>query len=815
MTMKVDPITDLVVPLSEADPDDRAHIGGKASGLAELLRGGFNVPDGIVITVNAFAETESEGGLSVAAGAAVDRVLRLLGEGPFAVRSSAVAEDSAGASFAGQFETVLDVTGRGDVMNAVQACWESSRSERVATYGGDTAHPIAVIVQHLVAADSAGVAFSADPVTGDRDVTIVSAVRGLGEGLVSGEVTPDEWEVRGNTVTTRTEAVGALNDDQVRAVADLVDRATSHFGVPQDLEWAMRGDALYALQSRPITGLPDVDPVEPTIVTPEDGFWFYDGGHYPNPISPMAATFYHQAVARNATAAFAEFGALIDGLEIDVIGWRAYARVVPPMGKDGPPPPAWLLGLLTRVVPPLRAKVRKGRDAARDGIGDRYIERWWNTWRSDFQAELKRLTHVDPETLHDDELIDRFRLLIDLIDRGQNIHFKLFVPYLMTLFDLMEFCTNELDWSESRTTELFAGLSQWSTEPARQVQALADLARKTPAVSAVLDRQGSATFDDLRSADEEFAAALDEYLANFGIRATAYEVAEPTVGENPQALISQLRDGAAFDAEAVQSHLTETRSAARDEARHRLEHDTERTALFEELMRKIERVYPVREDNVFFSDNLPLGLIRLTALEIGRRLSDRAILDDVDHVFFLSVEEAIDALESSTDHRELVLERRQERAWVERHSPQASFGTEYPPPDLSRVPTESRRLMEALMWFISRDLATPVGDGLTGTAAAPGTYTGPVRVVRGDGDFSKIRQGDVLVAPITTPAWTVLFSRAGALVTDTGGLLSHAAIIAREYGIPAVVATGTATDRLEDGQIVTVDGTSGSISVSK
>jgi len=209
-----------------------------------------------------------------------------------------------------------------------------------------------------------------------------------------------------------------------------------------------------------------------------------------------------------------------------------------------------------------------------------------------------------------------------------------------------------------------------------------------------------------------------------------------------------------------------------------------------------------------------LGLVRLTAQEIGRRLDDRGVLDDEDHVFFLSVDEAIETLETGSDHRALVLERRQERAWVERHSPQASFGTEHPPPDMSKVPTESRRLMEALMWFISRDLATPVGDGLTGTAAASGTYSGPVCVVRGAADFSKIRQGDVLVAPITTPAWTVLFSRAGALVTDTGGLLSHAAVIAREYGIPAVVATGTATELLKDGQIVTVDGSAGSITVS-
>ncbi|GMQ84574.1 MAG: PEP/pyruvate-binding domain-containing protein [Acidimicrobiia bacterium] len=812
MTNDIETTTDVVIDLAEADPADVASIGGKAAGLAQLLRGGFDVPRGVVVPTGAVAGLlgENPAGLD----GVVDRVVEALGNGPFAVRSSAVGEDSLNGSFAGIFETKLRVTGRADLKDAIRAIASSRDSAIAAEYSGGEAGPMAVVVQELVDADTAGVAFAADPVTGERDRTIVSAVTGLGERLVSGEVTPDEWQVERGVVSLRTAGEGALSEDQVLEVAELADRVTSHFGdIPQDIEWAYAGGRLFALQSRPITGLPDVDPLQPTIDPPEPGFWSFDGGHYPRPISPMAASFYHPAIARHATAAFGEFGALVEGIEIAIVGWRPYVRVIPPMGKDGPPPPAWLLGLLTRLVPPLRKKVARGRRAAEENLGDRYAEQWWAEWRDQFRDELAILSAVDLSTLSDAELIERLRRLIDLNDRGQEVHFKLFVPYMLGVYDLMQFGSDVLGWSEAKTVQLMAGLSEWSTEPSRRLEALSALAYASPPVVELLDADEHVAIDDLGNADAGFGAALDEYMQLFGARATGYDVADPTIGESSDTLIQNLRNLRPGRASAPGQRLPD-RAELATEARTLLADRSDKLAQFEALFEKVEHVYPLREDNVFFTDNLPIGLIRLTALEMGARLVGRGLLDEHAHIVYLDVDEAIRAIEAGEDHRKHVLQRRREHAWAERHTPVPSFGTEYPPPDLTKVPRHTRRLMQALLWYIERDIAAPVGDGLTGTPVSPGSYTGPVRIVRGEADFTKVQAGDVLVAPVTTPAWTVLFAVAGALVTDTGGLLSHAAVVAREHGLPAVVATGSATSLLEDGQVVTVDGTGGRIEIS-
>ncbi len=818
MTHEIKTTTDIVIDLSVADPADVARIGGKAAGLAELIRGGFDVPRGVVVTAGGMNGRLVEN--SATLDSVVDRVVEALGNGPFAVRSSAVGEDSLDGSFAGIFETILGVTGRADLSDAIAACLSSRDSVRAAAYGGGEAGPMAVVVQELVDADTAGVAFAADPVTGERDRTIVSAVRGLGERLVSGDVTPDEWEVKNGVVSVRTEGERALTEDQVLEVADLTDRITSHFReIPQDIEWAYAGGQLRSLQSRPITGLPDVDPLEPTIDPPEDGFWSVDGGHYPRPVSPMAASFYHPGIARHASAAFGEFGALVEGIEVAIIGWRPYVRVIPPMGKDGPPPPAWLLGLLTRLVPPLRKKVARGRRAVEESLGDRYAEKWWAEWRDQFKDEIADLTAVDLESLSDADLIQRFRQLIDLNERGQDVHFKLFVPYMLAVYDLMQFGSEVLGWSETKTVQLMAGLSEWSTEPARRLENLSALAYASPAVVKLLDANKDVTIHELRNADAGFGTALDEYMRLFGARATGYDVADPTIGENSDALIQNLRN---LRPDRVSTPKRRQRGRGElpnrgeltAEARTFLADRTDDLAEFDALFETVVAVYALREDNVFFTDNLPVGLTRLTALEIGRRLVGRDLLDEHAHIVYLDVDEAIRSIEAGEDHRKQVLQRRREHAWVERHTPVPSFGTEYPPPDLSKVPRDTRRLMLALLWYLERDIAAPVGDGLTGTPASPGSYTGPVRIVRSEADFAKLQAGDVLVAPITTPAWTVLFAAAGALVTDTGGLLSHAAVVAREHGLPAVVATGSATALLEDGQLITVDGTSGQIEIS-
>jgi pyruvate,water dikinase len=246
---------------------------------------------------------------------------------------------------------------------------------------------------------------------------------------------------------------------------------------------------------------------------------------------------------------------------------------------------------------------------------------------------------------------------------------------------------------------------------------------------------------------------------------------------------------------------------------------------FLEVLSDAERVYPTREDNEFFTVSVPLALVRRAALEAGRRLVKRDVIAIEDDVFFLRVEEVIEALARPPQGDALarrIDERRAAFDAAERFAPPASYGVEPPLPPFWVLPKEAREAMEAVQFAREkifeletegeqRDVSDP--KMVHGRPAARGTYSGAVRVIMGEHEFDKIQSGDVLVCPITSPVWSVLFAKVGALVTDSGGILSHPAIIAREYGIPAVVATRTATSRLRDGQRVTVDGNAGFVRV--
>ena len=266
-------------PLRALRRGDAHRAGAKAANLGDLMHAGFLVPDGFVLTTDAFDRFLSANALDLdtTAGrvteapvppeieeAQLAAVVRL-GEGPLAVRSSGVAEDLSGASYAGLYETVLNVHGFEALVAAVRRCWASAFSDRVAAYGeaqggaarGGAAGRMAVLVQHMVPAEAAGVVFTANPITGDRSETIVSAVRGLGERLVSGEAIPDDWLVRGDQVVVRQAPELAIDASAVKAVADVARRVEAHFGAPQDIEWALAAGTVHVLQARPITALPD------------------------------------------------------------------------------------------------------------------------------------------------------------------------------------------------------------------------------------------------------------------------------------------------------------------------------------------------------------------------------------------------------------------------------------------------------------------------------------------------------------------------------------------------------------------------------
>lgn len=794
------------IELRSARSDPIEEVGHKAHSLAVLSAEGFPVPHGMILPGSWWHDVSEDTLRSELSG-----ILERL-EIPLAVRSSALAEDTEERSFAGLYETVLSVETLEDLVDAVRQVVASAGSERIEAYGDGSAE-IAVLIQEMVPATAAGVAFTADPITGDRDVTVVSSVSGLGDRLVSGEADPDEWEVRGETVTARRTPESSLTESEVREIASLASRAEHHFGHPQDIEWAFDGDSLYLLQSRPITGLPDVAPIKPDLSAPDDDFWMLDGGHYPSPMSPMGASFYLPALEAGASEAFHNWGLLLDGIENTTVGWRVYTKPVPLGGKSGPAPPWWLMGILARVVPPIRRQVRKAREAFETGRPDDVIRRWWEEWRPEFKEEISRLQSIDLAALDDGDLLQHLDDVLDFVTRGQRIHFELFPPYMVATAELVRFCESELGWTKTRATELLNGLSTMSSEPARRLRELAHTARSRPGTAAVLTKD-DVTLDELRSADEVFSRSLDEYLKDFGVRATAYDVLAPTVGEQEHLILSAIESEADYDPARVERDQTEAREQALREAHETLAEDHPKRARFEELVARIEQAYPVREDNIVFTDNAPVGLVRLTALEIGRRLSDRNLIDEPGHVLFLTIDEARESLRSGVARHDIVRTRRGEREWSLRNPPVPSFGEDPgPPPDMRAMPEGVKRLMDALGFFMEQDMSAEKGDGLSGTPASAGSYTGPARVILSEEQFHEVAPGDVLVCPITTPAWSVLFGRIGGLITDTGGLLSHSAIIAREHGIPAVVGTGSATWKIQSGEEITVNGTSGEIEI--
>ena len=782
-------------------------VGRKAHTLAVLASAGMPVPKGAVLA-SPWVESASDAELRATLTELWDRLTP-----PFAVRSSGVDEDTEEQSFAGLYETVLSIEDPEDLVSAVRKVAGSGESERVSSYSGESGG-VAVLIQEMVPADAAGVAFTADPVSGERDVIVVSSVSGLGERLVSGEADPDEWEVRGRHVQARRTPESSLEDVQVVMVADLASNIAAHFDAPQDIEWAIAGDRVFLLQSRPITGLPEVEPREPEMTPPEEGYWVLDGSHYPSPMSPMGASFYLPALESGASEAFRSWGLLVDRIENKAIGWRVYLRMVPAGGKEGgPTPPWWLMGILARIVPPIRRQAKKAEDAFETGRLDSVIERWWDEWRGEFKESITQLNSVRLEDLSDNRLLDHFDDTISLVERGERIHFELFPPYMVAVAELIQFCEAELGWQKTKATELLGGLSAMTTEPARRLREVADTARSRSATAQLLDHE-DITLKDLRAADDVFAEKLDDYIDEFGMRATAYDVISPTLGEQDHLILSEIRSEANYDPREVEERQRRDRETALTEARRALSGDHEKSERFNEMAAWVEKVYPVREDNIFFTDNAPLGLVRLAALEIGRRLHDRGLIDDPEHVFFLTVEEARDTLSEGTERHDVINRRRGEREWALRHAPPQSFGEDPgPPPDMRAMPSGVKRLMGAVMFFMEQDLDATAGDGMSGTPASAGTYTGPARVVLTEHDFDKVRAGDVLVCPITTPAWSILFGRIGGLVTDTGGLLSHSAIVAREHGIPAVVGAGSATTEIQDGQKVTVDGTTGQVEI--
>jgi pyruvate,water dikinase len=558
-----------VLPLTAAT--DHRRAGRKAATLARLAGRGLPVPPGVVITADVFAraaapgagqgvgqeadrgsdpgaDQEADPGLAVPAdvAGALLAAVRGWGDTPVAVRSSGVDEDSADASYAGLFTSVLDVRGDAALLDAVRTCWRSASDRRVTAYGGDGAPRMAVLVQPMVPATVAGVAFTADPVTGQRDRVVIDAVAGTGEKLVSGAVTPERWVVRDGHARHREPpdppaapagrpaaapagepTVPVLDEPRARRIADLAGRAAAELGGgPQDVEWALAGDRLVLLQARPITALP-VEPV-PIPVRVPPGHWTREGSHAPRPWLPFS-----RAVAELRNGALrrlaVEAGLLFDGVEFREIGGWNYVRVVPLGGRTAPRPPDLLAPVALRLSPAVRRRTRAAVAAVRADLPGRILADWSGGQRAEFAATIRRLRSLDLDPLPDPALAAHLAAALDLVVRGVEVHFRLHGALAVALGELAFTCRDLLGWDEARTLSLLVGTSTTSAEPARALAGVAALAG--PAVRGRLAE--GAPVDEVLAAEPGFAEAFAGHLARYGCRALSYELAEPSLEERP------------------------------------------------------------------------------------------------------------------------------------------------------------------------------------------------------------------------------------------------------------------------------------------
>lgn len=723
-------IANAIRRLGDVGLTDAAEVGGKAASLGELLALGVRVPDGLVMTAGAATLPAEDRGSLLRASVAE------LGDGRFAVRSSGISEDGAEHSFAGIYETVLDVL-PDDVPAAADRVLQSARAARVAEYeaGG---HRMAVMVQRMIRPAAAGVILTADPINGDRASCIVTAVRGIGNRLVSGEAIGDEWVVTGDVATPRRQPEKAIDRRQAIQLASEARRIASARGAPQDIEWAIDdAGTVWILQARPMTALPpDVSWESPARGAYTRQLRF--GEWISDPVTPLFESWLLSIMEERLHAElFRLIGqraplphhVIVNGWYFYSLNWFSPASLVRNMPR--------LLGHIVREPRAVAGLIPPTVHYA--------IPIFERMWRDDLQPRYRAAVvaaEARVETVPVSELPS-------LIDELANL-----------------------------AGESFTSIAALSGAAYKMEINLARFYRKHVAPS--------------------LGGSHLPLLAGF----------EPPTGPGRHAVVSldwwypptQLPE-ASKPAEA-HARIVETRTAAEAAAFAALAESPRRLRAFRALLAETQRLVPVREEQTR-ELTLAWPVMRRAVVRIGEALVATGTLEKPDDVFFLTRTEALAALggeplSPSVD----VADRRATR------DQQAKL---MPPMWVGQV----SRAFRAMPLAFARMIGAKPSDRaiVSGSPAAPGRAAGAVRVIRGPDEFDQLEPGEILVAPMTAPAWTPLFTRAAAVVTDVGSAASHASIIAREYGIPAVVGTAMASTVIQDGQEIEVDGNAGVVRI--
>lgn len=806
------------------DADETAAtVGGKAAILMHLTAKGFDVPAFFVIAPEAFVD----GKLATEQGAAIQHHLAKIGPGPYAVRSSARDEDGQSHSHAGQFLSILDVSAP-DIEAAAERVWRSGLADNVAVYRSarglvaDGGAP-AVLVQQMVDARCAGVAFTADPVNGRSDRVVISAISGLGDKLVGGEEDGETYLI--------DKASGAILEqpgDPILAAEDLASlhalakKLEADLGGAQDFEWAFEGNRLCLLQARPITTA-----LRPTPLA-DDHLLVLDNSNivesYPGLVSPLTYSFAQYAYARvyrafvrvvgvdedtirNNAAVFDNMLTRIDGRVYYNLGnWYRALALLPGfafnrgymetmMGVNEPLPSEFV----ATMAPIPRGVSARLAEALRVGkVGLRLL---WAAIRldgtiKDFYRRLNA-TLAEPAAAYDamptSALAARYRRIeADLLDRWN-------APLINDFLCMMAFGASRKlleRWAGPAGLELHneAMIGQGdmiSAEPARRIQAMGRLAADDPAL---LQNLGQGNGDRLDT-NPALQQAVAEYLAKFAERCTEeLKLESVTLDRDPSPLYRAIAAAATVPAHQANSPSSTTLDTVF--AGKPLRRKLAGLALGWAKRRVRDR------ENLRFERTRIFGRARNLLRACGRQFHAQGLIDNPEDIFYLTIAEVLGAIEGSAVDSDLAGLVRLRKAETESASTRLDPG--------ERILVRGGAIAGLGAHIVAARRPIDSASERFGTGCSAGKIIATARVVR-DPRMQGLQRGEILVARHTDPGWIAIFSNAAAIVVERGSLLSHSAIVARELGIPCVVGLKGAMDWIEDGQTIEVDGANGAV----
>jgi rifampicin phosphotransferase len=806
---------------SVARAEDPAGFEQVAQGIRTLFSGG-KVPDEMAEEIQASFEELSKDG-----------------ESTVAVRSSATAEDLPGMSFAGQQETYLNVRGAEALLEAVKNCWASLWTARAMAYRarqgiGPATVSLAVVVQRMVESEAAGVMFTANPSNGRRDQTTISAAWGLGESVVSGSVTPDSMVVEkgsGRVLSRETANKEVMTvyiesgtaerpvpealerqpvlDDETAATLSRYGTTIEHtFGTPQDIEWALAGGEFFIVQSRPITALPEPmadPPTDWSVPIPKGTYWRASiVEQMPDPLSPLFADLAYGSVPRSLDKLIEEIlgsGVFREGdVAFPTVNGYAYYY--------------YSLGAFWRILVKTPAAFR-----LLTGSGERSGVKRWREYARPRYVQIVEGWEAKPSAdLSAKEILAGAR---ELLDAGTEYYTSVqtIIPLAYISEALFTTFYNRLVRREGDPpAQTF--LLGFDSMPIRAEKSLYDLAawsREHPGLVRTLAGTPSEQILDLLGAEVppsgvdreewlEWRSRFQSHLDRYGHTVYNLDFVNPVPADDPTPLLDTLRFY--LRGQGQNPHERQRGTATRREEATKAvleQRDARRGNLFGKLLKWAQGVAPVRED-ALADVGLAWPVMRRMLLELGRRLVEAGAVETPADVFWLRWDEMEDkaaSLDAGEKQLASLADPVEQRKMLWRGQRRVT------PPQLLPRGTWLE-VFERLMPAASEQ---QTGDTINGVAASAGQVTAPARVLSGPEDFGQMQPGEVLVAGITTPAWTSLFAMASAVVTDVGGPLSHSSIVAREYAIPAVLGTGVATRRIRSGQSVGVDGDAGTVTL--